>query len=390
MTQYFGSSHVSRFDNLKARVLEGNGGINISSLEINTSYLNGCKCPVTVVLRSGLALTISPTVNRVVKDFVVKVTYRFGNDVNIDVRKVLHDVNKDSPKELQVLKEAVDNCGERGFHGKRTFSVEYSFSESDIGAHGGSIYVPHLDVLMSTLTHHYVPAHPYSCEGVKHRLITTNETVNNVGVFGYSVKIVDNGGVFGNRFININGQCFKVPVIKNLEMKDGIYVTSSGPVEGDYDNCPPRCVRYGFDDTDISVALYRTLEEAKTLGDTLATRQREIEEQALEVKREENRLKLEHLQRGETIKIRLHEIETDRMELDVQRKRHEASIESSLADIKKQREELEHIRQMQLLEAKSKYEHRSLARKDTSEVVKFLPAILTGGIALLAIAWKSL
>jgi hypothetical protein len=57
-------------------------------------------------------------------------------------------------------------------------------------------------------------------------------------------------------------------------------------------------------------------------------------------------------------------------------------------DRQREQSNLEHERTMRGLRDKEYYESRSLARKDSSEVVKFIPTIITGTLALAVLLFK--
>ena len=385
MTQLIESRQAQRFDNLRTSHVDGLGGVTVASLDVNKCYFNSLRTPVTIVMRSGLSFLITPSVSRSNKDFVVKESYTYGSDVIPDVRKLLHEVNEDSSSYQKALKAAIDNRSERVGCGKTRFAVEHRFSEEELGSHGGSIYVPELDIVISILAHHMVPPHPYSCEGNRRKMITEDDTINRLGVFGYSIRIIDNKGVFGNRYVNMSGECFKVAIVKDINLRDGVYVTSSGLATGDHYAAPPRCNFYTLEEADKELKLYRSYEEAMTLGDVYAAKERELEEFRLQVKREEEELKRRRMQREEDHKATEFRLAEEKAELERRERELEQETTRRMTELKEQQAALDHARQIELIKTKSHYETRSLRRKDTSEAIKFIPALIGGGLGLWAV-----
>src|SRR5690606_34698495 len=93
-----------------------------------------------------------------------------------------------------------------------------------------------------------VAMHPYSNWESRVKLIEEDQHVNAKDAFGYNIRIVDNSGAYGDRYVNINNQVYRVPVSRNASLKDGVYLTTSRPVGGDYAFCKPVSNHYSFNE----------------------------------------------------------------------------------------------------------------------------------------------
>lgn len=349
-----------------------------TSFNVDYQYVNGFSRPVTIVDRNGMRVVIPPSKSPGMGDFMVRVTITMGRDVNVNIDQLLNS----TCAATRTLAEVISKGSQTHRNGGPKSEVEFRVGFSDIESRGGSLFLNNLDVVVSVLQGHLVPHHPRSEAGVRNDLVETNPAINNVGSFGYSIQIVDNGSFFGDRFININNLIYKVPTTKNPDMKDGVYLSSSGPIKGDYSLAPPIAKRFTFSEADEALGLYRTVDEAMSLGDVHAAKEKELKELSIHVKNEEQRLKEQKLQREAEFDRRKNELERERAEADAHRKEEEHRISQRHTRLKEEIAELEHQRSMEMIRAKDGYEHRSMQRKESNEIVKYLPAIFTGLLAL--------
>lgn len=359
--------------------LRGHGYFNIEQ-----EYFNGLSKPVTVVDRNGMQVTIPPGFNPAHRDFVIRLKVTFGRDVKVNIDRLLSGTSVSA----KALAETIQEGSVQFRHGERRHSMDYHITLEDIESRGGSIYLSNLDRVVSTLHGHLIPLHPHSEAAIRNRLVEEDPTVNEVDSFGYSLRIVDSQGLYGDRYVNINNQVYKVPISRSAAMPDGVYLTSSGPVTGDYNLVKPISKRYGFEEADVELRLYRTAEEARTLGDVLSEKEKELKQLAVEIKEREQRLKEEKLSREHEFELLKQRLDQERAEEDAQRKREETRLQQRQLRLKEEISELEHRRNMENLRQKDYYENRSLERKDSSEVVKFLPSLVMGAVALFAVFSK--
>src|SRR5690606_19765647 len=135
--------------------------------EETKSFINGLNVPVTVVQRSGISVTIPPINAHITRQFVIKCRYAFSREVFVDVSKL----SSDTSKEASILREAATSGSIRYQRGLCIAEINYAVDKEDINSRGGSLYLANVDVVVSTLQTHYVPFHPYSEAGIRHRLV---------------------------------------------------------------------------------------------------------------------------------------------------------------------------------------------------------------------------
>ena len=349
-----------------------------NNFTVDCQYINGFSRPVTLIDRNGMKVEIPPNHNHLIGDFIVRLTVTLGREVNVNIEQLLNS----ACSATRTLGDVIQKGAPTFRNGERRHQMDFRVKLQDMESRGGSLYLTNLDIVVSLLQSHMVPHHPRSEAGIRNNLVEQEDSVNDVESFGYSLRIVDSGGFFGERFVNINRQVYRVPVVRGSRLQDGVYLTSSGPVEGDYALRQPVSKRYNFEEADEALGLYRTVEEARTLGDEYAAKEKELKEMTLFVKKEEQRLKEERQRREAEFEERKRELERERFEEDNRRKEADYHFQQRQARLKEEIAELEHKRNIEMIRRKDGYEERALQRKESSEVVKYLPAIFTGLLAL--------
>lgn len=111
----------------------------------------------------------------------------------------------------------------------------------------------------------------------------------------------------------------------------------------------------------------------------------EMERRRSEEKQRQEYEKHKRERQAEEFKL---EIERERNEEDRRRKHEIAEHEKRIEHLKEQYAELEHQRKVETLKHKEDYERRSYNRKESSEIVKFIPALITGIFAVAMAAMK--
>lgn len=395
MTQYYKRPRAAPFEIEEMRVNVSQTSRLADPLTCNISYLNGLSDAVTIVQRSGLAFTVPAATDRNERDFVIRLNHSFSKGVNIDGHYLLNGVNENSPIELQKLQEAL-NRRNLYARGREEFSLDYLVSRETLQKRGGSVYLVELDIVVSILSPNHVPLHPFSDVGMRAQLLESDPAVNSPKFFGMNIRIVDNNGRFGDRFVNMSGQIYKVVALKSSTLRDGVYMTSSAAVDGDYDVCPPTCTRYSFEEADAELKLFRTVDEARTLGDIAAATERELKELQGKLRREEHEFKLERLRREDELDVARRtyernklEFETDMSQRLAKLKLRELELDEQKAELDAMRRREDHLRTMEAMARKDLYEARSQNRKDVSEYIKYVPVVIAG-VASILLAIKKL
>jgi hypothetical protein len=369
---------------------------SFSSFDICKHFSNGLPMPVIVTMRNGLSVYIPPGngAGRYSQDFTVQVRYYCARGVNIDMAHLLDEVDENvSSVELRALKTAIEHSVVSPISSGRHMGLDYHVSKRDLETNGGSVYLEELDIVLSLGVQDLLPVHPHSRLGKILQLTNSEKYKASQTGFLFSMEIVDNKQMFGDRFINYCGVIYRVPAVRDPERVDGVYLNSSlpstdaSPIDLNFTS-----TRMEFTQASKQFSLYMTAEEAKTYGDPVKEREKELK--ALEHDMRERHLKAQADLKDKEIslsklKSKLSEEEAlrENLQLKHQEEIQQAQREYQLlkAEMDKQaeryREHLErvkHEREMESLHRKDYYESRKLERNDSSEMLKWVPIIIAG------------
>lgn len=342
--------------------------------QVALMFENGFPYPVKVVLSSGFAVTLPPHgnvgINNVlsqrVYNFVVRKQFKYSSHVKIDTNNVLSDVPEDN-KELYAMVLAANQANSNYGYQYHDFSIDYCISRDQFEAHAKTgLYVPEIDAVIC-LADDCDVVHPNSPDGLS---MQANESGDLLG-YSFRLEIVDPYDQFGHRFININGVVDRIEPIKDVRREPGVYLhrvmrETSGKT------ADIETKHFSFDEAIKALRLFRTEDEAKSLGDILEAQKRDYELRAQENKNRS--LELESKLREETAKS----------------KQAALDYEAKEAELKEVREVLKALREERVTKLKEDYEKRSMARedyydqrssarKDDGEWLKWVPAVIVGG-----------
>jgi hypothetical protein len=344
------------------------------------SYLNGFNETVSIVLKNDIRMQIAPAPGRKEVSFIVRHTYRVPRAILFDADKLLVN-DPDITIEKRILNKAGEIVLSDEYNVKNTeyFAIDFIISRDAFVKRGSNIYIPELDIVISNRLNHKCPKHPLSEKFRRNLLLDFDNKTVNSDVFGYTIRIIDNNGIYGDRYVNLNGKAYRIPARKDNLLLDGVYCNCSHEAIGNYDT-DPVSKKYSFNEADKALGLYKTIEDALTYGDPTKIREKELEQLKLETKEREIILTKE------------------KSELEFKYKQVELEKKEETAKAETMRKELEHalhverIRRNDYYEEasirrKDRFEERSVDRKDWTEILKFVPAII-GAIATGYLAWE--
>ena len=346
-----------------------------SPIEKKITYINNLSEPVTIGTRDGLKFVLSPQYNLSANGLIIRVEITINSTQKTDIQKVLSAVDDSAPQELKVLRETFAKQIKVVTHRASTvMTIDYTVHTNTLREYGGSIYFHEVDLVVSLLGFDNTPPHPFSEEGRRLNIINTS-TDNTEKDFFYSIKIVDNGEKYGPRYININNQVFKIDTVKDNSKKDGVYITRTKEFNSTLsDSNQKEHLHYSIDSEELSI--FKSAEEARVYGDINTNRKRELAE-------------LEHqlnLQKAELQAIKSKN-EMDMIERNKEKLILEMEKDTLKQRLEEQRQDYEQRLKYERDRQKDYFDERSYRRKDYSEMVKFIPAIIVG-IGAIFIAMK--
>lgn len=337
-----------------------------SPIEKKITYINNLSEPVTIGTRDGLKFVLSPQYNLSANGLIIRVEITINSTQKTDIQKVLSAVDDSAPQELKVLRETFAKQIKVVTHRASTvMTIDYTVHTNTLREYGGAIYFHEVDLVVSLLGFDNTPPHPFSEEGRRLNIINTS-TDNTEKDFFYSIKIVDNGEKYGPRYININNQVFKIDTVKDNSKKDGVYITRTKEFNSTLsDSNQKEHLHYSIDSEELSI--FKSAEEARVYGDINTNRKRELAE-------------LEHqlnLQKAELQAIKSKN-EMDMIERNKEKLILEMEKDTLKQRLEEQRQDYEQRLKYERDRQKDYFDERSYRRKDYSEMVKFIPAIIVG------------
>lgn len=356
-------------------------------------FHNGTGEDVTIVTRTGVQIEIPPLRGARFHHFAIVSKYRLGFNVNVDTSGLLNDEGHKTSLEAEKIDGALFRDGIRPGQGLAPEAeIEYRISRQEFHEHGGSLYLPNLDLCLSVLNRHYVPRHPFSKAGLRQAMIENDPFLSRGEGLSYQIRIVDSRDQFGHRYVNVGGKVYLIRPTRHSDVADGVYVSRPVPAAGETPMLLPQSDYYSFEEADEALRLYKTFMEAKTHGDPQVEYKRELDERNHQLKREKQDWDQLAHERNVEWETQKRAWEREREEA----KREQAQREEELKRRDAELSRMEHdysLREAQIkrdtLLLKEVFDERNHRRKELIEVLKYVPALVTGVGAIFA-AYKKL
>lgn len=334
-------------------------------------FHNGLTVPVTVIYRSGTSITIPPSTRfNTMRDFVIRSGWRNTAGVIVDGATVSDEPDDDWRKESELIRQAIltSSNSRLGYGG----ALDYVVSPGDLRNNMGSLYLMQFDIVVTTEQRmDKRPLHPYSQMGLRSFMLANDDAIMGRERLQYGITIVDKQRRYGRRFVNLGGEVFAIQPTTESELADGVYLKTSGSVSNVGLPGKPRCIHIPFEQAKEKLGLYASVEEAVTLGNPKALDDRGQRELQAQGRRQEHEMRVRQREREEELE-----------QLRFEQERREALHKGLELQLKDERLMLEHRRNLESLERKDYYEERSLQRKSSTEMVKYVPAFIAAISAL--------
>jgi hypothetical protein len=156
--------------------------------------------------------------------------------------------------------------------------------------------------------------------------------------------------------------------------EDGIYIVSNHSMSSKNGNGGFETRYHSFDIAEDTLGLFRSREEAEHFGDLNTKQKTEL----LTLQSTVERLKMERQEVEATTKLEV-------AEKDRQLKELTSKLEREDLALARERAELEYQEKERRRRLEERFEERSYYRKDSSEVLKFIPSVIVGLGAIFAL-----
>jgi len=358
----------------------------LTHFRINTRYINNTTQIVRAKLRSGLEMSFPAVPSRTNhshdRQFLVRKELVVGPTCVTPMRDYLQSLDENISAELnafrQVYLKVYDDVYRFGTARELSCVIEFMFTEGDLQKNAGIFYHDELDTLFKFGPEAFMQAHPNSAEGRKRKTTAAADALRSEYGFIYWIELIDNLGKEGNRFVSICNQVYQIAAKADKNRADGVYIVSSAATNGTLNPNETVTEFKSFEDAERDNGLYRTYVLAASNGDIAGLRKKELQDQihANEVERQK------YLREKQQ-----HDAEMEEKNRELKNLEHERMLTNrALDDLKRNQEFMADVQRLHL---KDQMEKKSTDRKDTSELIKFLPTILAG-VGTLLMAWKAL
>lgn len=336
-------------------------------------YINSLGVDVIVLDRKGIEIKVPKRFNPGRRELAFRIVeqYTLTEEVTINFTDDENDPDIERYRDCILESLQMDSKAQRN---TRKSIIETVITQTTLNDYNNAIYVKEHDIVI------YIPKlgvnvlHPTTVSKILNGVSLVKRDMNQ---FNFSIKINDPRNKIGNRYINISGVVYEIIPDRDPTIFEGVMVTSTGE-NGELCNIP-----MSLEEFEEKIRSYKTFEEATTLGN--------MEEQVkaslvkeLDQLKHQNAITAEQM-KTETLK---HQKESDdvkhmltkaQSELKHQETQHKKEIELLNSQIDREKADLE----FKSLQRKAYYEERSYDRKDSSELIKFLPMIIGAGLVLL-------
>jgi len=240
-----------------------------------------------------------------------------------------------------------------------------------------SIYVSDLDLLFRLEGVDIGTPHPTSQDAV-----LQGEILDHIGdrrISGAFYEIVDNDSHYSSRYICLGKQLVQIPIHRDPGKEPGIYHTKIDNIN--VDHLQIVMSHSPLKDSE-SLGIYSTKEEAETKGHVNESHKLELARLERERTKLEATIRQTQLERDEALDRLQHDRNVEKTTLEHARDRlaHEATIEELVMKVLSRHEQdrLDRLKDQR----KDHYEERSVARKDSSEIFKWIPTLATAMITI--------
>lgn len=336
-------------------------------------YINNLGVDVMVLDRRGIEFKIPSRFNANNRSLEFKIieSYALLEGVIVNFSEEENDLHISQYRQHLLDSLSMDSKASRT---TRKALIETTFKKTDLSNYNNAVYIKEHDVVV------YVPRigvtiiHPTTVSLILNGLSPQSRNENS---FNFHIRINDPQSKIGNRYINISGIVYEIIPNRDPTQMEGVIVSSS-VADGELCHVP-----MSLEEFEKNIKSYRSFEEAEMLGNLEEKAKADLSRE-LELLKHKNATEVEKLKsaslqnqaEADRAKQELAAAQTDLKSLEA---KHKKEIELINAQIDREKSQME----WQSLQRKAYYEERSYDRKDSSELIKFLPMVIGAGLVLL-------
>lgn len=263
------SGYYAALASPRVRVASDQYAVDPNDVVVTYRYQNRTDHPITVSRRDGTRFLVMPTEKlNCTGQFSVFVTYSCKRTV---ISECLNQLNAvlGTNAEMETVAKALLRNFNRTTATVVNATVEYMLSEDELTQQGGRVYLTDVDVMVEHTGGRVVP-HPFSRDSQNRSALQALLPAAGPNTFAFMLKAVDNSyrKHFSDRYINLGGKVYQIPVEEDESLSTGVHVISRVPVSRDRrDNEGELCsTRMDFEQADELFHLHTTVEQAELGG----------------------------------------------------------------------------------------------------------------------------
>lgn len=287
-----------------------------TDISVTYRFQNRTDRPITVTRRDGVRFSVRPTSRfNTIDEFRIYVQYSASRDVIKNIAEVLNESSNTGIEHDKILR-SMRKAYNKGNSNPITATVEYIVVEDQLRNAGGRVYLADLDIVVE-MGGLKPMTHPFSNAGIERHKLNSIMPSCTDNTLAFMFKAVDNSEykLFTDRFINIGGLVFRIPVERDDAFGTGVHVISRSPIDvkvqaGD-DVDELTSTFYTFEEADKRFGLYLTAEEAKVAGPLVESKKEQANLFIAEAK-------LESIKDERGLQILRNQQQQQKLELDMQ------------------------------------------------------------------------
>lgn len=372
------------------------------------SYINRSSVNVVVLDRNNIPTIVNgnDVYFHAEGDFVIVDKYVLrgtkSNDACFDYIKEYQKYHTTEQKELSIFYRALKAKKESSSRLEYfELYIEYTVKTRHLKERN-SFYLTRTDVVLGRHFHDVYHHHPFSdiglAKGTTDKVMTELESA--CSGFSMMIDIVDNESKIRDRYFTYNDRLIAIQTRKDSTKKSGVYITEA--LRGEDGKLKIKHDVIELDNISTAKFLYETEEDAKCYGNKQLALEKEIADQKLEIIRlsHDGQKKKEihennSYDRKEKNSQDTHQYEAIRTEAQIaferQKKENEELKFKNEKKSKKLDRKLHKLNQKKVktedkrIKRNDYYDQRSMERKDSHELIKFIPAAIVGFLGLYAL-----
>lgn len=341
-----------------------------------TCYINRTASDVVVSLRNGLRWSVAkiainekdPT-TRHYRDFIIRNTYRADKSTFPALQSYLlsHDALTAPSEEFELFKKAflAQLTGPEIQH--IVVHMDYVIKREELNERP-HLYVSICDTMLSTTSIVNAEPHPYSTEALMKAGISSmadqyfKDTDIQSGL-GVVIELIDNDNSIGSRYMYFGQTTHTLRPTTSLAKTQGVHFTVIDPSK----TTPVSSTHMAFGEAEEVLGLYRDKETARIKGDHEGAKKQEIAE-------------LTHQANVSKLALQRQQQEAQEKEFEFLRDKQaqDAEILRLQTELHRLRISADHEKVLR----EDYYDRRSHARRDSTELIKFIPSLIAAGLAI--------